>query len=1149
MIYGKCSGFPCIMTQQEQDEFSENLEGALSWMQAVQERLRANDNTQGPWAALEARLRETEKIHESEHEGRLKVDRVLVASEVLLHNGDDETKSRTHTKLKELKSLWEETSTYIIHCHSRIEWVWLHWSEYMKAREEFELWLVKMRRALRPEVELQLGLQEKLWQLDHHRVLLSDAQAQAPLLERLLDEAATLHNRTQDPSVDVEAQEGLQEAYNQIKDQAQERVTLLQKIVEEHQLFQSCVQKFHAWTLSKTEELNQCHEVEDTPENKLRALEDLRESVTAEEKTLRYIEGLAEAVKAQTSPGGTEDITREVEHLHEAWEKLLEGIRRTQEGLRTTMHSREEFTARTEQLRADIAQLRALVYRMNRELEAKDGERTEEQLVALWRKYMSIRKTLAAEESHIEQLKAQLKELFRFSQDAKPLSEDVLAVVKEYQSVKGRAFKQSTEMETDLRQVMQDPLRGYAQWSQLVSQVLEASGEVSEFSHIALLVQNIERLLQHSLQLQERLSRLQVKRDLLESVFGQEKAESLLTELSSAMRNRELLHSQLQQKKNRLQGLLSRTKDFGDAYESIHKKLSLISERFITADALQPDILAKKSQADQLKVIKKDLDECEAHITALETLVSSNPTNKMKFDQLYADWRALYKAVRVKFNESEQSVVEHENFHENLLNLEKWLMVMRQKLESFCSGSGEWSVENRVREAEKALGEFPEKEIQLHETDVQGERVLARTSEEGKVHIRRDLQRLKESWSSLHALSLNIFRLLNNQGFSGTTEISSAGQDFSDVYSSGDVRARSKDFARISLAKSVALVEEDKDFAKRRENIPEGLSEMAGLGYRLRGEGGLGSPDTWVQHSEVTLAENPAGFGEGPYPRREISGRSEGTRDHSSESKGVIQVGFVKGGYGQARTLSNEAGSDEEAEGHIRGSPSGRKKSKRTLKIRRETEAEGLHSPPAGTTTTDGPIRHGLAGLEEAGGQKDFEARRRDFEAWLRGENNKLSRISSQTGILSAKELKSQQNTLKGLRSRVGWGQIQFHQLLEAQKSLVGRGGPEDPGMDELQYQWVLYKAKLKEVGDLRSSLRQESGEAQTELPLRSGKKRSGFLYRVCWVALPLQLLLLALLLLAFLLPLTDEGASCSLSNNFARSFNIMLRYHGPPPT
>lgn len=59
-------------------------------------------------------------------------------------------------------------------------------------------------------------------------------------------------------------------------------------------------------------------------------------------------------------------------------------------------------------------------------------------------------------------------------------------------SLKGRAFRLSSESETGLRQVLQDPLHGFSQWSQMVSQVLEASAEVSEFSHIALLVQNIE---------------------------------------------------------------------------------------------------------------------------------------------------------------------------------------------------------------------------------------------------------------------------------------------------------------------------------------------------------------------------------------------------------------------------------------------------------------------------------------------------------------------------------------------------------------------------------------------------------------------------------------------------------------------------------
>ncbi len=50
------------------------------------------------------------------------------------------------------------------------------------------------------------------------------------------------------------------------------------------------------------------------------------------------------------------------------------------------------------------------------------------------------------------------------------------------------------------------------------------------------------------------------------------------------------------------QGLISRTKDFGDACELVRSKLAALQERLAAADGLQPDILAKKSQSDQYRV-------------------------------------------------------------------------------------------------------------------------------------------------------------------------------------------------------------------------------------------------------------------------------------------------------------------------------------------------------------------------------------------------------------------------------------------------------------------------------------------------------------------------------------------------------------------
>uniref|UniRef100_A0A7N6B258 KASH domain-containing protein n=1 Tax=Anabas testudineus TaxID=64144 RepID=A0A7N6B258_ANATE len=927
------------MTQQELQEFSENLDTALSWMQAIQERLKANDNTQGPRDALEARLRETEKIHQSEHEGRVKMDMALVAAENLLQSADEELRNQTHAKLKDLKSQWEETCTYIIHCHSRIEWVWLHWSEYLKAYEEFELWLMKQQRSLDTGVELQLGVKEKLWQVDQQRVMVSDVHGQATLLERLLDEAAALHNRTQDPSVDSQAQERLREAYNNVRDRAEERLTLLQKIAEEHQMYQGCVQKFQSWLLTKTKELTDLMEKEDTGENKLKALQALDDSVASEEKTLQHIEGVVEALRGNTSPAGAEVVVEEAEELRLGWHRLRQGLCEAEDGLRVSLNSHSQYVTRCQQLEEDIGRLRVLLQGLDQELETSHtaGDPTgctEEQMVGQWRKYRDVRNTLAGEESQVDFLKTQLKELFRFSEDSRHLSDDVLALVKEHQSVKCRVTRLCSESESGLRNILQDPLLVYAQWSHMVSQVLEASAKVTDFSHIAMLVQNIEHLLKDSIQMQERFRLLQVKRELLDSVFGPERSDGLQGELTAAIRNRELLHTQLLQRKSRLQGLISRTKDFGDAYKLIRSKLTDLKDRLVAIDSLQPDILAKKSQVDQFRVIQKDLEDCEAHITALESLVFSSQSNKTQFERLKAEWNHLHKAVKVKVHESEESIEEHESFHDSLLNMEKWLMIMKQKLESFHSPSGEWSIEGRQHEAERALGEFPEKELQLEQMEAQGQGVLKKTAEEGRVHISRDMKRLQESWLALSNINVTLLRYLEN------------------VF--------------------------------------------------------------------------------------------------------VIVVGILQENTG-------------------------------------------------------------------------YTSRIREFEAWLCKENEILSGILRTKGVrLDAK----QQDTLKALKAEVGWGQEQFQLLLQESQSIEDGSRPaEDMGLEELRYHWMLYKSKLKNVGEIRA---------------RTSKPR--LLQRVCRVALLLWLLLLALLLLALLLPFMDEG-NCSLSNNFARSFNIMLRYDGPPPT
>lgn len=46
-------------------------------------------------------------------------------------------------------------------------------------------------------------------------------------------------------------------------------------------------------------------------------------------------------------------------------------------------------------------------------------------------------------------------------------------------------------------------------------------------------------------------------------------------------------------------------------------------------------------------MIQKEVEDCEGHLVALETLVSSGQSNSSQFQRLHAEWSQLLSAVRV----------------------------------------------------------------------------------------------------------------------------------------------------------------------------------------------------------------------------------------------------------------------------------------------------------------------------------------------------------------------------------------------------------------------------------------------------------------------------------------------------------------------
>nr|XP_023484107.1 nesprin-3 isoform X1 [Equus caballus] len=975
------------MTQQPQEGFDRSVEDARQWMKAVQERLQISDNTQGPRAALEARLRETEKICQLEPEGRVKLDLALRAAEALLACCPEDQKPEILARLRDIKAQWEETVTYMTHCHSRIEWVWLHWSEYLLARDDFYRWFQKMVVALEPPVELQLGLKEKQWQLSHAQVLLHNVDNQAVLLDRLLEEAGSLFNRIGDPSVDEDAQKRMKAEYDAVKAKAQDRVDLLEQVAREHEHFQASVDEFQLWLKAVVEKVAGClgQNCKLTTQHRLSALQDIAKDFPRGDESLKRLEEQAVGVIQNTSPLGAEKITEELEEMRKVLEKLRLLWEEEEGRLQGLLKSKGACEQQRRQLEAELGEFRKGLQRLAEEgLEPQAKAGTEDELVARWRLYSATRAALAAEEPRVDWLQAQLKELIAFPQDLQPLSDGVVAAIQEYQSMKGKSTRLRNATGTELWQRFQRPLQDLQLWKALAQRLLDVTTSLPDLPSIHTFLPQIEAALAESSRLKEPLTMLQLRKDLLSSVFGQERATALLEQVASSVRDRDLLLNSLLQRKSKLQSLLAQHKDFGAAFEPLQRKLSDLQVRVRAENGLQRDLPGKQAQLSRLQGLQEDGLDLGVQVEAVRPLIQGNSNHQHKMDQLSADYQALQRFLEDLVDGCQQSVREHCTFSHKLLELRQWIAVVTQKLESHLGDTGLWDAQAQEAEVERLLAEFPEKEAQLPLIKAHGWLVMEKSSLEGAAVVQEELEELEEAWRALRLLEESLLSLIRNRQ---------------------------------------------------------------------------------LQRTEVDLGKKTIFTNNIPKP------------------------GFL-------------------------------------------------------ITPTDPIARYRRqAGLlqEEGGSQEDFSQLLRNFEQWLQLENSKLVRIIAMR-TATAKDLRTRETKLQELEARVPEGQHLFENLLR-----LGPARETSEELEDLRYRWMLYKSKLKDSSHLLT----QSSPGETTGFQKSRRWRGlGALFRkVCCVALPLQLLLLLFLLLLFLLPVGEEDRSCTLANNFARSFMLMLRYDGPPPT
>ncbi|XP_051511030.1 LOW QUALITY PROTEIN: nesprin-2-like [Myxocyprinus asiaticus] len=210
----------------------------------------------------------------------------------------------------------------------------------------------------------------------------------------------------------------------------------------------------------------------------------------------------------------------------------------------------------------------------------------------------------------------------------------------------------------------------------------------------------------------------------------------------------------------------------------------------------------------------------------------------------------------------------------------------------------------------------------------------------------------------------------------------------------------------------------------------------------------------------------------------------------------------------------------------------------------------------AGLEGWEGSLRNTLERCQE------FHEMVHSLLLWLAHAESRRYMVNMHDPSVQLSMLQEHRNTLKVLAEELQGRQKQVGSLQEIASKLLPEAAGEDSAEAREKLHVIGSKLRLlsRQVNQDLHTI-QERLEATTDATgdMKSSCSRSekrdpshqrSFFYRVLRAAFPLHLLFLLLLVLACMVPLSEDGYSCTLSNNFARSFHPMLRYtNGPPPT
>ncbi|KAH9507320.1 hypothetical protein Btru_056905, partial [Bulinus truncatus] len=762
----------------------------------------------GSW--LDETRRKLAEFMVIKEEGQINLHTAVTWGEKSMATTSVEGREVIRNDLNRLQIDWDSLISQVSDTKVLLESCLIQWSDYNVSHDQVLRWLKDMERRLR-DTTPKADLGEKKAELQRIKGLYQDVVSYEQMVESVTCKASDLAEKSPASRSTVDTSQ-IHGRYVSVKEQAKDLLARSEQNVAHHQDFLDSCNSFASWLRTAVEKLTNCSDTygeKSAIESKIDWAKSLLADLNEGSQRLTHAVRAGEVTLPSTSASGQTKIRQEIQAMNREFEEFRVQLMQSQTDLEICLNRWDEF----EHSYQDFGNwLRETEVLLRRELDLKA---TLEEKKKHWEEYQYYFEDAISHQSSLDKVSEKAQALLLTNADAKT-SHAITQLTTRYHGIISLAkdITNSLEIYYNHHRLYQQNLHLFNDWLKDMKQKLKLvdddKGSRDTVTNRLIEIEEIQSALDqgHS-----------ILRNLLESCektlpsTNQRGAHIIRGEADNAKAEYENIMTQVSTVKRILEGAVTQWEDFETLFQQMAQWVSDMEQRLGVNPDYKADLPEKRSTLEKYKALQLDILAHKDQLQRLEEKSGQvkDSLPKSKTAELRSKYASLVEHCKDIVGRVEEQVDSHEKFRKSYMDCLDWLANTKHWLQRIADYSGDKrNLQERLHQLRDFKPELGQSQDMLKRTSDLGEKLCRTTSSKGQNMVQKDVDSLREDWSSFSA-AFNEVELNLEASIANWLELDEDQQTLNNWLERMELKVKNSLETKSNLARKKAQLQEGED--------------------------------------------------------------------------------------------------------------------------------------------------------------------------------------------------------------------------------------------------------------------------------------------------------------------------------------------------